>query len=130
MIRRQKRERRFAAYYQRCGLAKPRSRAAEKRERDAHEAAVIGEVRAQVFARDRACRACGGTRRNFLPDQMDEMVPRSKTRGLPPEERFSTRNCIRYCALCHQDKTEHRLVAVPADPALGADGEVRHEWVR
>lgn len=115
-------------YYERCGLAKPTSRAATKAAKHAHEVEVIRVTRAKVFARDARCRACNGRRKNFLDDQMDEMRPRSATRGLPPEERFSTANCIRYCALCHQDKTEHRLTATPLDPVLGADGPVVHEW--
>lgn len=131
MIRRKRltpKARGLREYYARCALGKPTARSEEKAERHAHEVAVIKATREKVFARDRRCRACDGRRRNFLDDQMDEVVPRSKTRGLPPEERFNTRNCIRYCALCHQDKTEHRMRAEFVDPVLGADGEVRHVW--
>lgn len=127
MIRRKKRRSRFADYYASCALAKGETRAERKKVAHAAEAAVIAATRAQVFDRDKACRACCGSRRCFLDDQMDEIVPRSKTRGLPPEERFNTRNCIRYCAWCHQDKTENRLRATPVEPARGADGDVMHE---
>lgn len=111
------------------GKGEPRRRT--KRRRDDHERAVIAAVWADVFRRDQACRYCGGARRNWLPDQMDEALePRSATRGRPPEERFNTWNCCRACSRCHSDKTENRIRVVAENPALGCDGPLRVERVR
>ena len=93
-------------------LPKGPTRKALKRQRHADEVAVIREVRGAVFARDRVCTICGGKRRREslgLEDQMNEIVPRSKTRGMAPRERFNLENCHRVCAACHQDITEHRI---------------------
>jgi hypothetical protein len=87
----------------------------------AKAAAWLKAVREKVFARDRACRACHGGRRNWLHDQMHELRSRAHTRGLPPEERFNTKNCVRLCADCHTDVTERRLW-IYATTEDGADG--------
>ena len=82
--------------------ARPR-RSPAKAAKRAKEVAVIDAVRAEVFRLDRQC-ICGAC----LPsktDEMHEIVPRSKTRGRPPEERFSVQNCVRLSRACHRKVT-------------------------
>jgi 5-methylcytosine-specific restriction endonuclease McrA len=55
---------------------------------------------------------------------MHEIVPRSKTRGLPPEERFNLKNCIRLSRSCHRAVTEHRKWVHVHDAERGGGGPV------
>jgi hypothetical protein len=89
-----------------------------QRRKDA--AVVIAEVRELVFALDGVCAVCGGAPRGT--DEMHEVRSRAQTRGLPPEERFSRRNCVRLHRACHNDVTEHRVEMAFLDPAEGMDG--------
>lgn len=119
--------------YQSLALPKPEPRARIKARRDAKEAAIIGETHTIVFIRDSSCRACRGARNSWLSDQMHEIVPRSQTRGLDPADRFNSKNCVRVCAKCHQDITEHRLRVVPVSWRRGANGPLlftsaRESW--
>lgn len=124
-ILRRKRKSRFAEYYQQCATPKHEPAAVVKNREAAHQRAVIGAVRKLVFARDPHCRACQGRRHGrFKDDEMHEIVPRSATRGLPPEERFNTANCLRLCHLCHQDVTEKRS-RIESMSTDGADGLLR-----
>ena len=116
-----KRIRASASNYAGLGLPKGRPRADIKREARQHEVDVIRTVRALVWERDASCRACAGARGAWLPDQMHELVPRSATRKMAPERRFSLTNCCRLCALCHRDVTEKRLL-IAFDPRDGANG--------
>lgn len=59
-----------------------------------------------------------------IEDEMHEDPPRSQTRNLPVEERFSTAVCIRLCTACHEDVTRHRIRLVKCDPGLGFDGKI------
>ena len=63
---------------------------------------------------------------------MHEIVPRSKTRGLPPEQRFSTANCVRLSQKCHHMVTGElghgKRLKIDADAALGANGPVMLTW--
>jgi hypothetical protein len=52
-----------------------------------------------VWERDKACRVTRVTSEN---DTMHEDPSRAKTRGLPPEQRFNTRICIRLCPRIHE----------------------------
>lgn len=79
------------------------------------------QIRALVFARDPACRACG---RSSARDEMHEIKPRSLTRGRPMQERFSRENCCRVCPACHEALTRHRLALVPVDQARGAEARL------
>lgn len=105
----------------------------EKRAReDAEEAAVITEVREYIWRTRPSCQLCHGARRKDcmgLEDQMHEDPPRSKTRGLPPRERFNLIICGRLCAACHRDVTENRLRVVFSNPALGFLAPVTAEKV-
>lgn len=83
----------------RLGRAPVLSRKERKAKRDRDEAAVIARVRARVFELDRAC-ICGRCGASSF-DEMHEVVPRSKTRGLPPEQRFFVANCVRLSRACH-----------------------------
>jgi hypothetical protein len=84
-------------------FAKPEKRATTKAKRDKARAAHIAEIRRQVFARDKFCRIC-----YRLSQDMHEIVPRSKTRGLSNEIRFSLANCIGVCRECHERITRHQ----------------------
>lgn len=105
--------------YSRLALPKPESRSKIKRRRRAHQSAVIRETREFVWDRDRGCRYTGVPRDD---DEMHEIVPRSKTRGMPPEERFNTGNCIRLSREIHRKVTRHQLEIEVTD--AGADGTV------
>lgn len=93
------------------------------------EAEVIAEVRGQVFELDAAC-ICGKCRPSLKFDEMHEIVARSKTRGLPPEERFNVRNCVRLSRKCHAMVTGEighgkRLKLECLDAERGAMGPIR-----
>lgn len=104
----------------------------ERVQRRRHRADIIREVRAQVMARDSACRVCGRTN----GAEMHELVPRSLLRGRPPEEVYTTVNCLRLCARCHGAVTRHEVTLLPVSLELGANGRVeaqttfrsRHVW--
>lgn len=107
------------------------SREDRKDEKKKTQSAVITAVRASVFNLDKAC-LCGKCR-PAETDEMHEVVPRSKTRGLPPEVRFSTLNCVRLSRRCHAKVTGElghgkRLTITFADPSLGANGLVTLTW--
>lgn len=129
MLRR-KTPRRSASAATALRFAKGPTRASAKRQKQQRQSTVVADVRGQVFTRDKACRACNGLRKRyrfgFIDDEMHEIVPRSKTRGMEPEQRFNTQNCIRLCHWCHNDVTEKRLHIV-ALSVMGADGEVVFE---
>jgi hypothetical protein len=59
---------------------------------DAHRT-VVAAVRAEVFRLDTRCVVCLGP--PTPDDAMHEVRPRSKTRGLPPAQRFNRQNCVR-----------------------------------
>jgi hypothetical protein len=113
----------YAAVAAAGGIPKGAPRRAEKRAKRRTEKEVIAEVRAYVFdVRDRACR-CGFCKPQPT-DEMNEIVPRSATRGLDPEVRFSRANCLRLSRSCHRDLTEHRKALEALDTSLGAEGDV------
>jgi hypothetical protein len=92
------------------------TKAAEKAAARKHEIAVKAATRAKVWARSGGvCEACGdtelvtATKSHKATHEAHEVVPRSLTRGLKPELRFSTENTGRVCAPCHRLLTLHRL---------------------
>lgn len=106
------------------GFGKGPSRKEAKVRKRTSEADVIAAVRAEVFRLDAVCVVCG--KPPGPSDAMHEILPRSKTRGMRPEERFNRRNCVRVHDgpgyPCHRDLTEHRTRIAFLDPRLGADG--------
>jgi ADP-ribose pyrophosphatase YjhB (NUDIX family) len=120
----QKREKPALIWAHLGGLMFPKGETLEqKRERERrHEADVIAAVREAVWKRDRVCRATGKARAD---DEMHEINSRAKTRGLPPEVRFNTRNCVRLSRKVHHELTANRLTIVVDKPSLGADGPLR-----
>lgn len=109
--------------------ASSRRREREIRDRHAAQAAVIRVVRPEVFRADPVCVVCLGPARDT--DEMNEVVPRSKTRGLPPDQRFHRKNCVRVHRACHRLVTEHRVDLAFLDPEQGVDGGLvvqRREW--
>jgi hypothetical protein len=80
----------------------------------ASEAAVIARIRAIVERRDVYCRigkalcgigrCAGALEWAHLGDHR-----RFKTRGLPPEERHTTRGTLMLCSQHHHDYDQHRL---------------------
>jgi hypothetical protein len=90
-------------------------------------AAQIKAVREDIFTnRDLACRVTG-LRSEF--DHMHEDPSRAKTRGLPPEQRFNRRVCIRLNAKIHQLVTEKKIRLVKVDPERGFDGPIQVIYV-
>lgn len=108
-------------------LAKGPTRADEKTARHAHETAVIKAVRADLWERSSVCELCGDTERQSAAKypkathEMHEDPPRSATRGLPAEERFNLRICLRVCPGCHRDYGVH-VRALPLTTTEGFDG--------
>lgn len=91
------------------------TKAAETAAAKRHESAVKAETRAHVWRRAAACEACGDSERQTAAHwhkaehECHEVVPRSLTRGLPPEIRFSTENSARVCGWCHFYLTRHQI---------------------
>jgi 5-methylcytosine-specific restriction endonuclease McrA len=92
------------------------TKAAEKAAARKHEVQVKAETRAKVWARSNGvCEACGdseqvtATKSHKATHEAHEVVPRSLTRGLPPEFRYSTENTARVCEPCHGKFTRHQL---------------------
>ena len=90
-----------------------------------HRADIVRDVRLRVMQRDSSCRVCGRTD----SAEMHELTPRSLLRGLPPEQVFTTQNCLRLCTRCHARVTRHELTLLPADITRGADGRVEVQRV-
>jgi len=117
------------------GFPKPLPKRTEKQRKRRADAAWVRLVRKDVVIRDMGCRSChemglpsdnGG-----LPLQMHELVYRSKTRGLPIEERVNTRNCILLCEFCHSAIHAKMLSVFVEDARKGADGQLRFKlWQR
>lgn len=81
---------------------------------DAEEARHIKVVRRAVWRRSLNCELCGDTEHQTRlsgaikwSHEMHEDPPRSKTRGLPLEQRFSLKVCCRACPPCHWKQTEN-----------------------
>lgn len=110
--------------------SKPRSTTAKKRHRKEKsikrktQAEVIEAVRRDVFQLDVVCAVCYRALVSDA-DEMHEIIPRSKTRGLPPEQRFNVKICIRLHSGCHQTVTGNRIKLQFVDPLLGIRGGVR-----
>jgi hypothetical protein len=79
-------------------------------------------VRDQIAHRDRGCRFT-----SLVQVEMNELIPRSQTRGRPPEQRFNSRICIMLHPRVHELFTRNILRIVPLDVDAGADGAVRFE---
>lgn len=113
----------LATLYQQLALAKPVSRAVEKRSRRREASDVIRQVRADVWARSCGrCEVCGRTEAETAASgvlkathEMHELETRAETRGRPPEERFSLENCIRVCPPCHALFTARQIAMDPTD---------------
>lgn len=115
-------------------IAKPeplrKKRAREKRE----EAAAIKDVRARVFVREQfSCRvykdgavailgACGGT----LQWAHASWKRRSRTRGLPPEERHTTEGSMALCDRHHDAYDEGHAFEVEPMTDRGCDGRLKY----
>ena len=100
--------------------ASPKTKA-KKRE----QSKVVATVREEVFALDPKC--ISGLHPPSLHDQMHELVSRAKTRGRPPKDRFSTKNCVRLSPATHADVTENRCVITWADDRM-ANGVLTLTW--
>jgi len=115
------------AYKRAAPIAIQETHAEANARADRIEAAVITAVHDWIWAQRPWCQLCAGSRRDEcagFPDEMHEDPPRSKTRGLPPEQRFNLIICGRLCKACHRDVTEHRLRVVFDNPAHGFMGRV------
>lgn len=124
--RRTAKQRAALAYKQQAPLGIGRTTAEVTTMKRRTTALVITAVRAYIWMTRPTCQACHGRRVaecGGLPDEMHEDPPRSKTRGLPPEERFNLLVCARLCAACHKDVTEHRIT-LTVDPVKGFLGPV------
>lgn len=110
------------------GFPKPTPRRIERQRKRRAETAWVALVRKYVVLRDMGCRSCHEL--GISPDnagielQMHEMVYRSKTRGLPIEDRVNTKNCILLCQFCHTAVHDKRLSIHIADTLRGANGKL------
>ena len=97
---------------------KPPSVASDRRADRKHQREVIASVRRDLWARETHCALC---LRAFAGSEgeMHEIIPRSATRGQPPEERFNLRNCVRLHRACHQQTSRLRLHGLIKTPERG-----------
>ena len=109
-----------------------RSRKGLKRDKAAAERAVKRRIRANVAARDTACRVGGGgpdcdgrLEWAHLPEQS-----RAKTRGMAPERRHTTQMTVMACTRHHRDLDARRFTYEFLDAGLGADGLMRFGTMR
>ena len=91
---------------------KPPAHATVKEARKKAERAHRLAVRAEVWARDTACRLCGEPFAGPHDGEMHEIHPRSQTRGQCPELRFNLANCVRLHRQCHADTSALRLAGL------------------
>lgn len=103
------------------------TQAGDKAAAKKHENEVKAETRRKVWARTSQCDGCGDTEDQTArkwekrEHEANEILPRSATRGLPPEFRFSTENTSRLCVECHRLFHRKRLKFV-FDSPLRMDG--------
>ncbi len=103
--------------------------AGEKARRVAHENTVKAETRAKVWLRSAVCEACGDTEDETArkwwkrEHEMNETIPRARTKNRPAEERFNTEICNRLCVECHRLFHKSRLEFEFHSP-LRCDGPV------
>ena len=110
----------------------------ERTAKRATENEVKAVTRALVFRLDPRCVVCLGP--PSADDEMHEVIPRSKTRGRPPEERFNRQVCCRLCPSDHARVTANGITMAFLDSDAGVDGGLvfqyqlraeqnRHAWV-
>lgn len=101
-------------------LAKPISRAAEKKQSDRSKERQWQMVRQAVLVRDRyRCRSCG------TPEKVDVHHIRFRSRG----GEDSTTNCAAMCRVCHAEIHAYRLYA-ETPGCVEADANKRLRFVR
>lgn len=92
---------------------------------------MINDTREACVARDGVCRFTGWRSWRL---EMHEIKSRAETRGLPPEQRFNTANCVMLSPAAHMLVTRN-VIGIETDEA-GADGTInfvlrnpdRAEW--
>lgn len=111
-------------------LPKGPTRHEEKTAKHQAEVEQIAKVRAWVWERSQGyCECCSDTERETAKvshkaaHEMNELIPRSLTRGLPPAERFNSAICLRMCPPCHSLFHAERLGVRVLDDAIGMDGD-------
>lgn len=102
-----------------------------KKAKKAVQSDVVMSVHDEVWALDPAC-ICGSCK-PAATDEMHELNSRAKTRGMAPEIRFSTKNCVRLSRKCHAMVTGEvghgkRLKIQILDDTLGANGPLLLTW--
>jgi len=121
-----------------AGLALPKgtSRKTLKGRKERAEAAVVQEVRPQCVVRDGYCRASEAARK--LPDTFEpcdgpsewshynRTHRRSKTRGMPPEERHQRKHSMMLCRT-HSHAYDQNRMDIEEKTELGCDGPLRME---
>lgn len=87
-------------------------------------------IHAQVWERSpEHCETCGDTEAQTATQspkrthEMNELLPRSATKGMPPEDRFRLEICIRQCQPCHQLFHAELLEVVPLSDVHGMNGD-------
>ena len=110
---------------------KPRARVKPQSAKAKKEAALVGKVFREIEGRDGHCRMryydtplalageCGG---ESQPAHLAQWR-RSKTRGLPPEERHNGKTIIRLCADHHRRYDQHKFDL--AHTNWGGDGYIK-----
>lgn len=97
------------------GLAFPKGRTIDEDTAADHaeEVKQIRKTREKVWRRTSHCECCGDSEQETAQKhpkaehEMNEDPPRSKTRGLPPAQRFNVRVCCRICRPCHKLVTDN-----------------------
>ena len=99
-------------------LGIPKGKTSDEKYAEEHAAEVkqIRKTREKVGKRTDHCEYCGDSEAETAmkhpksTHEMNEDPPRSKTRGLPPEQRFNVYVCGRACAPCHQLITDNVII--------------------
>lgn len=116
---------------------KPEPRARTKRRKDRYEDAVARKVRDLVSDRDGYCRlartAYDASLRTLVggcsgPSEWAHLLRRSKTRGMPAEDRHSSETSVMLCNRHHQGPAGYDGHAFDVRPLTGrgADGPLRY----
>jgi hypothetical protein len=116
--------------YEVLGIPKGPTRRQEKDRRLAAEDARKRLIHAQVWERSPLhCETCGNTEAQTALEspkaahEMNELLPRSATKGMPVEERFNLCICLRQCQPCHRLFHAELLEVQPLSDVHGMNGD-------
>jgi hypothetical protein len=143
---RSSKQRALLRYKRKAPVGIPRTISATKAAADAHERAIKWKVREKVQHRDGWCRVARSRQVNeqdkrnwdpyifppqfpcLGPSEWAHLLRRSKTRGMAPEDRHTSKGSIKACRKHHTEIDQHRLSVTPLTDR-GADGPLKFERI-